>query len=186
MKKLTPRLPNDEVELAEKGFNGNQSRSKDWVTDGHVVFRFAQTRSRILNEAMRHYEANARFNSDKIEGLWELTEKTRKVDAAFIGCGRIGKGEYARFAAFLRDDKARVIAVNPHKFSFVLRCTNPDSFAISAASKPFERAIAFFKKGVMVALLMPLRYEAGDLEDVGYDWKAESVPLTEVYAVLQN
>lgn len=181
-KQLTPRLPSDDQELAEKGFLGNHSRSKDWVTDGVAVFRFLKLNNGFLRDAIRHSDALAKVASDKIEQLWEMTEKARKVDASFIGCGRIGTGEQAKYAAFLRDLRSRLVLVNAYKLSFVLRCVEPDSMAISASLDPSERAVAFYRKGTMVAALMPMRYSMSDIENLGYDWKVDAIALEDIYA----
>lgn len=171
-KTLTPRLPKDMRELLSKGFDGDCSGSNKFITDGHSCVLTAECEKPFL-EGVPPSEWRSKVKLEAIKKLWDPLESRERVEAFFIGCGKLSQDITV---AVMRDARGRFVLLNPYILAFAAYSTLADALAVSPSRTWDKDPIVVLKKGRMVALIMPLRYDIGDLPS-GYDTSGPAIPL---------
>lgn len=172
MKKLKAALPKDEKEILEKGFQGNITDSKKFVTDEHSMFLAAIAPKGMLFTRTDDSTIKA-VPERSIQKVWDKYEKRQSIPAEFIGCGK-PFFDTERVVAVLRAGE-RVVILDPWIFKFALSVTGGDSLTIDASEKYWQEAVVLMRDGKMVGAVMPMRYGKKEFED--YDLTGPAVKL---------
>lgn len=172
LEQLRRSLPIYDSAMDQESFRGNISQSCRFITDGHVL---------MLRSAIDPMKAGdiADFEGywgkkpieESILAVWGPATIRKNAPAEFIGCANKADVDLA----VIRDVAGRIVIVNPHLMAFIVALTSPDFLNIPAGDRYLDAAVSFYKKGEMVALLMPMRYVKGDLPD--YDFDGPAMPL---------
>lgn len=154
------------------GFAGNVSASPRFITDGHVLVLRSAINPMMVGD-IPEWEGyyGKKVTEASIDAVWGPATIRKNAPAEFIGCANKPDVDLA----VIRDVAARIVLVNLYLLSFIVAHTNPDFLNVAAGDRYNELAISFYKKGELVALLMPMRYVKSDIPDYYLDGPA--VPL---------
>ena len=177
-KKLKATLPKDEAEIVEKGFSGNLTDNKKFITDGHSLLLVERV---VKGWTLKKFDG---FQSkppkdDTIQKCWDDHANRDGKTAEFIGCGKVGNdmdGE-SLFVAALRCENGEVVCVNPWILKFALSMVGADSVSVSSGLKWNQDPINLLRGEEVVGMVMPMRFGSRDLE--AYDLTGPAVPLVE-------
>lgn len=172
-KKLKPILPKDENEVFEKGFGGNISGCKKFVTDGHFMFLASSAPKRLVFKKNSDYGNPVTESS--IQKCWDTAENRESVSANFIGCG---KPSQDMVVAVVRDDRAHFCTFNPWILKFALIATQANAMTVSSGPHFYQEMMVLLRDGKMVGAVMPMRYFESDMS--AYDLTVPAIPLSEV------
>ena len=172
MKTLKPVLPKDAKEISDKGFQGNISKHKEFITDGHLMI--------LASAVQKGFEIKLPIKglpgSPSLAGMkniWDAANDRPTVPAHFIGCGH--PGDMESIVAVIRDDNGRVLTVDPYILKFALSAVHADEIHVSAGPKYDQDPLIIFHGTSIVALVMPMRYTRVDLRE--YDLTTEPVDI---------
>jgi hypothetical protein len=172
-KKLTPHLPKDEAEIAEKGFLGNISTNKKFITDGHSMFMASDVTPGMIFKKKDPYIWRPGKPPDEasMQRVWDAAEVREGVGAHFIGCAKLR----GFLVAVIRDEQTRFFAADPYILALCLTAVKADSLSVSAGLHYEREPLALLREGRIVALVMSMRFSETDLS--GYDLSVPAVPL---------
>lgn len=173
-KKLKPTLPKEEKEILEKGFDGNITDSKKFVTDGHSMFLAAAVPKGIKFDKNEVFYGKP-VTEASIQTVWDEAEKRERVPAEFIGCG---KPDEDTVVAVLRDERNRITTCNPYILKFNLAFLKADALAFGPGPKFYQEMMVLLREGKIVGAVMPMRFFEQDMQ--AYDLTAPAVPWSEV------
>lgn len=171
-KQLAPRLPSDEKEVFEKGFEGNIADGKKFVTDGHSMFLAAAAPAGMIFKSGDNPRNPVKDAS--VQNVFDEAEKREQVVAHFIGCG---KPREDLVVAVIRDERGRYATFNPYILKFALIGSQADGLAFAAGAKYDKDMMTLLRDGKVVGAIMPMRIDVMfHLYD--YDLTGPAVPLT--------
>jgi hypothetical protein len=178
-KKLKPRLPKDEAEIIDKGFQGNLTESKRFITDGHSLLLAERV---VKGWTLKKFEGfqSKPVTDASINVLWEPTAKRSGKKASFIGCGRVGfdSDDEPIVVAVVRSENGETVGVNPWILKFAASIVGADGLSVSSGPKWAIDPINLLRGEEVVGMIMPMRYYGSDLGD--YDLDGPAAPLSEV------
>jgi hypothetical protein len=155
-KKLTPRLPSDEKEVFEKGFEGNIADGKKFVTDGHSMFLAAAAPAGMIFPKPDEEAERKPVKDASVQNVFDKAEKRKQVVAHFIGCGKFRED---LVVAVIRGERGRYAAFNPYILKFALIGSQADGLAFTAGAKYDKDMMALLRDGKVVGAIMPVRLD---------------------------
>lgn len=177
-KKLKPTLPSDEAEILEKGFLGNLSDGKKFITDGHSLLLADKV---VKGWALKKFDGyRSKDTKDgTIQKCWDDFSKREGKKAEFIGCGKADDGSTMEpmVVAVLRQENGEVVCVNPWILKFALSLVGADALSVSSGKKWTQEPMNILRGEGVVGMLMPMRYSSRDLDK--YDLTGPAIPLIE-------
>jgi hypothetical protein len=171
MKTLKPVLPKDTKEIDLKGWSGNVSPSKKFITDGHSMILGSAVVSGFKPRECENGSSSPTLKS--MQSLWDAANNRPTVPAYFIGC-RHPKGTES-IVTVIRDGNGRVLIVDPYILKFALSAVHADEIHVSAGPKYEIEPLAIFHGTGIVALVMPMRYMWANLRE--YDLTTDPVDI---------
>lgn len=194
LEQLRRSLPICDSAMDQESFRGNISQSHRFITDGHVLMlRSAIDPMKAGDIADFEGYWGKKPTEESILAVWGPATVRKNSPAEFIGCASCIKtplkmptlednDEISVDLAVIRDVGRRIVIVNPYLLAFIVAHVSPDFLNIPAGDRYLDAAVSFYKKGEMVALLMPMRYVKGDLPAYDFDgpafrWSRNAAPF---------
>ena len=179
LKKLKPTLPKDAQEILDKGFEGNVSKSKKFITDGHSIVLVSEADADMVADAAdkKREDYSGVVKEKSIQELWDDVSGRKRQPAEFIGCVNVGKDAEGApiIIAVIRSKDKGIVGVNPWKLKWCLSTTKADGIAVATAKKWQAEPMTILRGETVVGIIMPMRYTESDLCE--YDLTGEAAAL---------